>query len=217
MTPPFDDEYGDRLRRALHAEAEAVTPSAEGLERIRSKISTRHERRWGFLSYSTPWLRPFAAVAAALAVCIVAVSVTPALANFVQTGHFSPDAGSNGNNSSTKDGHSQGQVQPGNPSSPVPSGSPTPTTIHPSNTGKHVVNGSTCPSGENTVTPSTAASGAPTTPSPTPKITCQAPPVVTAPPPVTDPPPPPATTPPEVPPPSDQPTSESAPAPNQSP
>jgi hypothetical protein len=214
MTQPFDDEYGDRLRRALHAEAEAVTPSAEGLERIRSKISTRHERRWGFLSYSAPWLRPLAAVAAAVVVCVVAVSVTPALANFVQTGHFSPDAGSNGDNSSTKDGHSQGQVLPSGSSSPVPSGSPSPTAIHPSNTGKHVVNGSTCPSGENTVTPSAAAS---TTPAPTPKITCQAPPVVSAPPPVTEDPPTPTTSPPDGPPASDQPTSESAPVPNQSP
>jgi hypothetical protein len=215
MTQPFDDEYGDRLRRALHAEAEAVTPSAEGLERIRSKINNHHERRWwGFLSYSAPWLRPFAAVAAALAVCVVAVSVTPALANFVQTGHFSPDAGGGGGNSSTKDGHSQGQTLPGGSSAPVPSGSPSPTTIHPSNTGKHVVNGSTCPSGENTVTPSAAPAG----PVPTPKITCQAPPSGdTPPPPVTEQPTPPVTTPPDVPPPSDQPTSESAPDPHQSP
>jgi hypothetical protein len=217
MTQPFDDEHGEILRRALHAEAEAVTPSPEGLERIRSKISTRHERRWGFLSYSTPWLRPFAAVAAALAVCVVAVSVTPALANFVQTGHFSPDAGSSDGNSSSKDGHSHGGSMPGGSSVPAPSGSPSPTTIHPSNTGKHVVNGNTCPSGENTVTPSTAA--VPATPAPTPKITCQAPPAGdTPPPPATEgPPTPPVTTPPEGPPPSDQPTSESAPIPNQSP
>jgi hypothetical protein len=219
MTQPFDDEHGDRLRRALHAEAEAVTPSAEGLERIRSKINTRHERRWGFLSYSAPWLRPFAAVAAALAVCLVAVSVTPALANFVQTGHFSPDAGSNGGNSSTKDGHSQGKVQPSDSSAPASSDSPSPTAIHPSNTGKHVVNGSTCPSGEKTVTPSATPSGARAGPAPTPKITCQAPPAGdTPPPPVTQgPPTPPTTTPPEGPPPSDQPTPQSAPVPNQSP
>jgi hypothetical protein len=215
MTQPFDDEYGERLRRALHAEAEAVTPSAEGLERIRSKISTRRERRWSFLSYTAPWLRPFAAVAAALAVCVAAVSVTPALANFVQTGHFSPDSGSDGDNSSTKDGHSQDEIVPGGSSAPVPSGSPSPTAIHPSNTGKHVVNGSTCPPGENTVTPSAA----PSVPAPTPKITCQVPPPGdTPPPPVTDgPSTPPATTPPEGPPPSDQPTSDSAPIPNQSP
>jgi len=217
MTQPFDDEYGDRLRRALHAEAEAVTPSAEGLERIRSKITTRDERRWGFFSYSAPWLRPFAAVAAAIAVCFAAVSVTPALANFVQTGHFSTDTGNDGDNSSAKNGHSQGEVVPSDSSSPAPSGSPTPTSSHSPDTGKHVVNGSTCPSGENTVTPSAAPSSAP--PAPTPQITCQAPPegdpVL---PPVTQgPPTPPVTSPPEGPPPSDQPTTESAPAPNQSP
>src|SRR4051812_39227739 len=137
MTQPFDDEHGEILRRALHAEAEAVTPSPEGLERIRSKINTRHERRWGFLSYSTPWLRPFAAVAAALAVCVVAVSVTPALANFVQTGHFSPDAGSSDGNSSSKDGHSHGGSMPRGSSVPAPSGSPHPPTIHPPHTRQH--------------------------------------------------------------------------------
>jgi hypothetical protein len=214
MTQPFDDEHGDRLRRALHAEAEAVTPSAEGLERIRTKINRRHERRLGFLSYVSPWLRPLAAVAAALAVCVAAVSVTPALANFVQTGHFSPDAGSSGKNSSTTSGHSRGQVLRGDSSTPVPSGSPTPTTTRPSNTGKYVVPGTTCPPGESVVTPSPSASGGT---APTPHVTCQAPPGDTQPPPATEgPPTPPVTTPPVLPP-TDQPTSESAPAPAQSP
>src|SRR5689334_18828685 len=108
MTQPFDDEHGEILRRALHAEAEAVTPSPEGLERIRTKINKRHERRLGFLAYSSPWLRPLAAVTAALAVCFAAVSVTPALANFVQTGHFSLDSGSDGG-SAQNTGHSHGQ------------------------------------------------------------------------------------------------------------
>ena len=214
MTQPFDDEYGDRLRRALHAEAEAVTPSAEGLERIRTKIDQRHERRWSMFSYAAPWLRPFAAVAAALAVCVVAVSVTPALANFVQTGHFSPDAGSGGQNSSTKDGHSQGGVVPGDSSTPGPGDSTSPTTIHPSNTGKHVVNGTVCPPGENTVTPSPSASGAKT---PAPRVTCQPPPGDTPPPPVTEAPPPPPVPSPPAEPPSPQPPSETAPDPQQSP
>jgi hypothetical protein len=216
MTQPFDDEHGERLRRALHAEAEAVTPSPEGLERIRSKINQRHERRLGF-AYAAPWLRPFAAVAAALAVCLVAVSVTPALATFVQTGHFSPDSGSDGGKSTSNDGrHTGDQVPPSESKAPTPSASASPTAIHPSNnTGKHVVKGYSCPPGEQTVTPtSTPAPGAGATA----KVTCQAPPGgSTSSPPVPEgPPTPPATTPP-APPSSEQPTSDSAPTGNQSP
>jgi hypothetical protein len=218
MTQPFDDEYGERLRRALHAEAEAVTPSAEGLERIRTKINQRHERRAGWISYSAPWLRPLAAVTAALAVCLVAVSVTPALANFVQTGHFSPDSGGGDGSTATNDGRSHGQVLPGQSSAPDQSASPSPSAIHPSNTGKHVVRGS-CPPGEDTVSPSSSpASGS----GPAPKVTCQAPPQTgggepsSAPP--TDPGTPPSSTAPEGPP--SDPSEQSAPVasnPNASP
>jgi hypothetical protein len=222
MTQPFDDEHGDRLRRALHAEAEAVRPSAEGLERIRSKINQRRERRLGFLSLSAPWLRPLAAVAAAVFVCVVTVSVTPALANFVQTGHFSPSSGGGDGRTTTEDGSSQGEVSPSGSGSPAPSVSPSPTAVHPSMTGKHVVNGSTCGTGEETVTPSaspTAGGGAAS--GTTSQVTCQPVPhggdTPSAP--VTEgPPAPPVSQPPEVPP-SDQPTSDAAPPvnPNQSP
>lgn len=219
MTQPFDDEHGDRLRRALHAEAEAVTPSAEGLERIRAKINQRHERRF-VVSLSAPWLRPLAAAAAAVVVCVVALSVTPGLANFVQTGHFSPDSGSNKGNSSATDGHSQGQMPPGGSSTPDPSLSPSPTSIHPSNTGKHVVNG-TCPPGESTVTPTaTPTAGGSTDTGPKTRTTCQAPSGggTTTPPSTGETTPPTESTPPTAPS-SDQPTSDSAPttAPNQSP
>jgi hypothetical protein len=215
MTQPFDDEYGDRLRRALHAEAEAVAPSPEGLERIRSKINDRHERRFGF-SFAAPWLRPLAAVTAALFVCGAAVSATPALKNFVQTGHFSSDSGNGDPGSASNSGRSQGQVLPGGSSNPVPNTSPSPSSIRPSNTGKHVVNG-TCEPGESTVTPSSTPTATPV-PGPIKQITCQ--PTAggdTSSAPVTEgPPTPPVTSPPEVPP-SDQPTSESAPNANQSP
>jgi hypothetical protein len=220
MTQPFDDEYGDRLRRTLHAEAEAVTPSAEGLERIRGKITRRHERRFGFLSYSAPWLRPLAAVTAALMVCVVAVSVTPALANFVQTGHFSPDSGTGSGSGTHNGGRSHGQVLPGDPSSPAPSTSPSPSSIGPSNDGKHVVKGTNCPRGEDTVSPSaTPRSGSPSGSDAKPEVTCQAPPGGCDSPstPVTETPTPPTSSQPEEPP--SDPTSESAPAvnPNQSP
>jgi hypothetical protein len=220
MTQPFDDEHGDRLRRALHAEAEAVTPSAEGLERIHAKINQRDERRFGVFSLSAPWLRPLAAVAAAAVVCVVALSVTPGLANFVQTGHFSPDSGSSKGNSAATNGHSQGQPPPDGSSTPNPSFSPSPTSIRPSNTGKHVVNG-TCPPGETTVTPTATptADGSADT-SPRTRTTCQAPPGggTTTPPSSGGTTPPTESSPPDAPS-SDQPTSDSAPttAPNQSP
>ena len=221
MTQPFDDEYGDRLRRALHAEAEAVTPSAEGLELIRTKINKRHERRFGFLSYSAPWLRPLAAVSAALSVCFVAVSVTPALANFVQTGHFSPDSGSGSGDNAGIDGRSHNQLSPGDSSTPGSSLSPSPSSLSPSGSGKHVVIGD-CPSGWKTVSPS--ATPKPHEPGVTAEVTCQPVPgsgggSASSPPPVTEnpPPPPPTSSQPEEPP--TDPTTESAPtaAPNQSP
>ncbi|MGI5226922.1 hypothetical protein [Actinoallomurus sp. CA-142502] len=220
MTQPFDDEHGDRLRRALHAEAEAVTPSAEGLERIRAKINQRHERRFVVFSFASPWLRPLAAVAAAVAVCVVALSVTPGLANFVQTGHFSPDSGNDKGNSAATNGHSQGQEPPGGPSTPYPSSSPSPTSIHPSDSGKHVVNG-TCPPGETTVTPTaTPTAGGSAGTGPSTRVTCQAPPGGgdTTPPSTGGTTPPTESSPPSAPS-SDQPTSDSAPttAPNQSP
>jgi hypothetical protein len=212
MTQPFDDEYGERLRRALHAEAEAVTPSPEGLERIRTKISKRRERRLGYF-ISAPWLRPLAAVAAALFVCVITVSATPALKNFVQTGHFSPDSGNGDGNSSTT-GKTHGQMPPGYPTTPLPSTSPSPTSIHSPNTGKHVV---TCPPGYGVPTPTSTPAPPASTAPPSATVACQPESGNGTPqPPITDAPTPPSTTSPAEPP-SDQPTSDVAPAPNQSP
>jgi hypothetical protein len=171
MTEPFD-EYGDRLRGALHAEADAVTPSPEGLERIRSKINKRRERRLGPW-FAVPWMRPLAAVAAAIFVTVIAVSATPALKNFVQTGHFSPDSQSGSGQTSANNGHSQGQWSPGGGQPPLPSVSPSPNTIRPSNTGTHVVT-APCPPGEGTVTPTGSPSPAAQAGGPAPKVTCEA-------------------------------------------
>src|SRR5437588_769970 len=76
-------------------------------------------------------------------------------------------------------GRSHGQVLPGDPSSPAPSTSPSPSSIGPSNDGKHVVKGTNCPRGEDTVRPSaTPVSGSPAgsggKPA-KPEVTCQAP------------------------------------------
>ena len=89
MTEPPFDEHGDRLRRALQAEAEAVTADPDGLERIRARINKR-ERQFGWLT--VPWLRPLAAAGAAVFIAAAAVTATPAIEGIVSTGHDSPSA-----------------------------------------------------------------------------------------------------------------------------
>ncbi len=54
MTDP-EAEYGERLRRALHAAADSVAPSGDGLERIRSRIA--HERAPDSFVLFIGWLR----------------------------------------------------------------------------------------------------------------------------------------------------------------
>lgn len=98
--PPFD-EHGDRLRRALQAEAEAVTPDPDGLERIRTRIGG-HERRFGWLT--VPWLRPLAAAGAAVAIATVAVTATPAIEGFVSASHESASDQDGGNRSTPTNG-----------------------------------------------------------------------------------------------------------------
>jgi hypothetical protein len=213
MTEPFD-EYGDRLRRVLHTEAEAVTPSPEGLEQIRTKITNRRERRLG-LWYALPWLRPLAAVGAAVCLSVVAVSATPALKNFVQTGHFSPDDRSGNGQTIAGSGRSNEQTVPGDSSQPSLSISPHPS-MHPSTSGEHVVTGS-CPAGEGTVTPpgGTRPGGESVTSGPTPRVTCQ-PSGQTSTPPTDGPTTPPYVSP-VVTPKSEQPTSEAQPSAQASP
>lgn len=54
MTEP-EAEYGDRLRRALHAAADGVVPSGDGLERIRHRIAQEQSR--DSLSLLLGWLK----------------------------------------------------------------------------------------------------------------------------------------------------------------
>lgn len=164
MTEPFD-EYGDRLRRVLHAEAEAHVPSPEGLENIRARIDKQRERR---LWYIRPWLRPLAAVSAAIVLSVVAVPATAAFKNFVQTGHFSPYGGHDGGRSAVDGQRTYGQTPPG----PAPTDtrvSPRPSTGLSTSPGSHVVSGS-CPPGEGEVTPTPAP-----TASPSPSVSPEAP------------------------------------------
>ncbi|NUP63608.1 MAG: hypothetical protein HOW71_15730 [Nonomuraea sp.] len=71
MTQP-PDEYGDVLRRALRAEADAVVPSPEGLQIIRARIERRGIR-------NLFWWRAGAAAASAVLVAGTIVMVVPGL------------------------------------------------------------------------------------------------------------------------------------------
>ncbi|GAA4079494.1 hypothetical protein [Actinomadura miaoliensis] len=96
MTDPHD-EYGDILRRALNAEAEKVTPAADGLERIRRRIDDRRRRRFSWDWFTANWARPLLAVATAVAIAGLGVSAPQTL------GFLSSTAGGNG----SSDGHEQ--------------------------------------------------------------------------------------------------------------
>ncbi|MGW2159317.1 hypothetical protein [Nonomuraea sp. NPDC001699] len=71
MTQP-PDEYGDVLRRALRAEADAVVPSPEGLQIIRARIERRGVR-------NLFWWRAGAAAISAVLVAGTIVMVVPGL------------------------------------------------------------------------------------------------------------------------------------------
>lgn len=199
MTEPFD-EYGERLRRVLHAEAEAVAPSPEGLEQIRTKIADRADRR--FTAWlAAPWLRPLAAAAAAVCVAIVAVSATPALKTFVQTGHFNSNAGHDRGSTSIDGRYTGGAAVPPGSAHTGSAAPPRPTAVSPTTPGSHVVNGHKCPSGEKQVGPTGSTVGGTAGAAPAPRLTCTSAPtsptsptdVVSTPP--TSPPPPPPTAP----------------------
>ena len=99
MTDP-EAEYGERIRRALHAAADGVVPSTDGLERIRAKIAQKPARdRLGLgmflglglltsaarerLRASGGWLRPVAATAGAMLVLAAAILGVPELCHSV--------------------------------------------------------------------------------------------------------------------------------------
>ncbi|MCO5992456.1 hypothetical protein [Actinoallomurus rhizosphaericola] len=197
MTEPFD-EYGERLRRVLHAEAEAVTPSPEGLSQIRGKIAEKQERRFGAW-FTIPWLRPLAAVAAAIVIAGIAVSATPALKTFVQTGRFSPDNGQSGGGPVNGGQQVYTASPPVNPPRTAGSAAPhaSPSRTVPS--GTHVIPGRKCPPGENPITPPAGSTADQTaSPAPRPQVTC-GPDTATSAPPTQPESPPPATTPTQAP------------------
>jgi hypothetical protein len=132
MTDPLD-AYGDALRRALHAEADSVVPSADGLERIRTRINER-QRRFGWAWFTENWGRPAIALGAAMFIAAVALLSTPALhaiegitagdSNSADTG--GPDHSvTNGPNIPGQPGQ-PGQPYPGGSTSGEPTSSPSP-------------------------------------------------------------------------------------------
>ncbi|MGH3388888.1 MAG: hypothetical protein ACRDOO_08415 [Actinomadura sp.] len=99
------DEYGEIIRRALHAEADAVVPSADGLERIRERMNERP--RFGWAWFTATWARPVMAGVAALALAAIAVSAPPAINSISTGGGGSADPGQQGQ------GGASGVYQPG--------------------------------------------------------------------------------------------------------
>lgn len=114
MTQPHDDEYGDILRRVLRAEAEEITPSAEGLERIRSRIEQRSARQ---LWWQMPWVRPAMAVGGAMVLAAVVMVGTPGIRATVIAA-FNP---------TSPTGTSTPIMPPGNNHGYPTNGTPTPT------------------------------------------------------------------------------------------
>lgn len=118
MTQPHDDEYGETLRRVLRAEAEEFTPSAEGLERIRSKIEDRQAKQ---LWWQMPWVRPVVAVGGAMVLAGIVMVGTPGIRATVISA-FSPSAPTGKSTPITPPGNNQGYPTNG---SPTPTATPT--------------------------------------------------------------------------------------------
>ncbi|MCP2338792.1 hypothetical protein [Actinomadura rupiterrae] len=214
MTTGPHDEHGETLRRALHAEAELVTPSADGLERIRARLAERERRRFpgraGWEWFTANWTRPVLAVGAAVAIAGLGVSA-PQTFDLIQSpmgndgpfakGHHGSQGGS-GAGSLDSTAPTPGASTPG----PDPSGSGHPTssefpvssTVSPTCPPSPTNAPGTSPSHSPSKHPAAGKTGAPTCPthSPTPSgsATPTTPSTPTAKP--SDSPPPPASSPP---------------------
>lgn len=118
MTQPHDDEYGDILRRVLRTEAEEITPSAEGLERIRARIDQRSARRvW----WQMPWVRPAMAVGGAMVLAAMVMVGTPGIRATVISA-FKPTAPQGTSTPVMPPGNNHGYPTNG---TPTPAASPT--------------------------------------------------------------------------------------------
>ncbi|MBE1534980.1 hypothetical protein [Actinomadura algeriensis] len=134
------DEHGEILRRALNAEAESVIPADDGLDRIRARIAEGGKRRGplgrfalarlGPAGLTVGWARPVLAVAAAVAIAGFGVTAGPQTIELIQhtvTGD-GPSGGEGDNSTKDRTGAHAPPVVPGDPSSPAPSTTATPST-----------------------------------------------------------------------------------------
>ncbi|WP_344893904.1 hypothetical protein [Actinomadura meridiana] len=183
MTTDPDDEHGEILRRALHAEAETVNPEGDGLERIRARISGGHGRRFGLGRFgpsryglgidrfTVNWARPVLAVAAATVIAGLGVTAPQTIDLIQQSVGNNGPAGDGQNPPGGERTDAGGDPQfpdpasPGNSASGSPSGSMSPSvTVSPGISACRIP-----PSGTPTAAASSAADATPapsTTPCP---------------------------------------------------
>ncbi|TQN31066.1 hypothetical protein FHX37_0955 [Haloactinospora alba] len=88
MTDPSNDDFEERLRAALRAEADSVSPSADALEKIRTRTERNRLAFWIRL----PWLRPLLAVGATVAIAGSVLVGTPQVRDQILPGSFTPSA-----------------------------------------------------------------------------------------------------------------------------
>ncbi|MGH3243063.1 MAG: hypothetical protein ACRDNL_21980, partial [Spirillospora sp.] len=130
MTTDPDDEHGEILRRALHAEAETVNPAGDGLERIRARAAGGPGRRFGLGRFglarfglgldrfTVGWARPVLAVAAAVAIAGLGVTAPQTIDRIQQSvGNNGPADDGQDPNGGTRTG-AGGDPQFPDPSSP---------------------------------------------------------------------------------------------------
>jgi hypothetical protein len=146
MTTDPDDEHGEILRRALHAEAETVNPEGDGLERIRARISGGHGRRFGLGRFgparyglgvdrfTANWARPVLAVAAAMVIAGLGVTAPQTIDLIQQSVGSNGPAGGEHNPADGEradagdDPRFPDPASPGSSASGVPSGTASPST-----------------------------------------------------------------------------------------
>ncbi|RSN71212.1 hypothetical protein [Actinomadura sp. WAC 06369] len=141
MTTDPHDDHGEILRRVLNAEAESVTPSDDGLERIRARIAAEGGRRrrfpgrfgparFGPAGLTVGWARPVLAVAAAVAIAGFGVTAGPQTIDLIQhtVNGDGPSRGGGDDTDGDRTGANPPPVVPGDPSSPAPTTSTAPST-----------------------------------------------------------------------------------------
>ncbi len=159
MSSPNDrneTEFEDQLRQILRAEADDVTPSAEGLNLIRE----RTERQRGSAWFGLPWLRPATAVAAAVLIVASVIMSSPQVREqvleIVPAGAdregTPPEAESNGSGGVAAPGPSTdsttGTSKPAEETDEDPEGSPSPDSSPSSSEDDGFEATASCPPGE---------------------------------------------------------------------